>query len=183
MRRQTACRFQATSAFSTTSPRDLLRPVQRVSRRSTMLWLTGTAPLFQAATLGPLLAVTWPRSERRTMADGPFISACPSIRSDRFTVPVRRSCMDRQHPFVPSDGDEPTSEQRTSRIELLWPPSVRARVIELAASRGVSINEVVLRCVETGLSSPAVHSLLDQAAARRRPNRRYRPRHHLTRAA
>jgi hypothetical protein len=70
---------------------------------------------------------------------------------------------------------EPATEQRTSRMELLWPPSVRARVMALATSHDVSINEVVLQCIEVGLGNPVVHELLHQAASRRRTNRRYPP--------
>jgi hypothetical protein len=69
------------------------------------------------------------------------------------------------------DPDE--TEQRTSRMELKWPPSVRTRVIDVALKHDVSINEVVLQCIELGLGNPVVHRLLDEAAKRRRPNRRY----------
>jgi hypothetical protein len=64
-------------------------------------------------------------------------------------------------------------EQRTSRMELLWPPSVRNRVLSLAAAHGVSINEVVLQCIEVGLSSELVLQLIQRAAARRSTNSRF----------
>jgi hypothetical protein len=65
------------------------------------------------------------------------------------------------------------AEQRTSRVELLWPPSIRSRVTACAAAHVVSINEVVIQCIEVGLANPVVHELLRAASRSRRPNRRY----------
>ena len=91
-----------------------------------------------------------------------------------YSVSVEDATMDdRQNPSPAELTSEGVGyEQRTSRMELLWPPSLRARVVAAAQSLEASINEVVLHCIEHGLSNEQVLHAVEQAASRRRTNSR-----------
>ena len=90
------------------------------------------------------------------------------------SVSVEDATMNQSHPPSPAEltSESVGCEQRTSRMELLWPPSLRARVVAAAQSLEASINEVVLHCIEYGLLNEQVLHAIEQAASRRRTNSR-----------
>jgi predicted HicB family RNase H-like nuclease len=57
-----------------------------------------------------------------------------------------------QQALIPDLPDQEPCEYRKARMQLVWPPSVKQRIVELAASAGVSINEFVLRVLQERLA-------------------------------
>jgi predicted HicB family RNase H-like nuclease len=58
----------------------------------------------------------------------------------------------QQQSLIPDQCDLEEPEYRKARMQLVWPPSVKQKVTELAAIAGVSINEFVLRLLQERLA-------------------------------
>lgn len=70
-----------------------------------------------------------------------------------------------------SDATGQREEFRTARFEALLPPSLKEDARKIAASYGAGLNELVVRCLEAGLSNENVLKQLAEAQEARRRRR------------
>lgn len=67
----------------------------------------------------------------------------------------------RFHVVQPEHQD---TELRRARVELLWPPAVKAELARIARERRTSINELVLGCIDAGFSDPGLFQTIIEKA-------------------
>jgi predicted HicB family RNase H-like nuclease len=81
-----------------------------------------------------------------------YIERVLSGDTPKAAVPIRARSLGRDIP--PSDADVgfvAARERWTAQVSMLLPPAIKRQLVEYAARRWVSVNSLVLFCVESGL--------------------------------